>query len=94
MIAALFLSMFVLVPAALLALIRPVGRWAFFVLGLVFAFGIGFFVELRGADNSNGVLQIVGLGVAAGALLVEAIAFPLRRRRCRREAEAGGGDRD
>ena len=88
----LFLSAFALVPAALLALIRPAGRWAFFLLGLVVAFGSGLVVNVRGADNSNGVLEIIGLGVAAGAVLVEAIAFPLRRRRRRREAAAGDVD--
>jgi hypothetical protein len=83
----LFVSSFVFVPAALLVFVRPVGRWIFFALGLAFAFGIGFFVELSGADNSNVILQIIGLGVAAGALLVEAIAVPLRLIRRRRAAE-------
>ena len=72
----LFLSGFVLIRAALLVLVRPVGRAPFSVLGLAFAFGIGFFVEMRGADNSNGVLQISALALLPGPCWSKRSPFP------------------
>jgi hypothetical protein len=50
-------------------------------------FGIGFLVNVSGGHNPAAIIPLAGAGVALGALLVEAIAFPLRRWRGRREAE-------
>ena len=85
----LFLALFALVPAGLLLFIRPIGRWVFFGLGLAVAFGTELVVQLGGPDSPMLVIPLIGFGVAVGALLVEAVAFPLRRRRRRREADAG-----
>lgn len=54
------------------------GRWrggCFFVLGLVFGFGVDFAVNLGGPDSPALIIPLIGFGVALGALLVEAIAF-------------------
>jgi hypothetical protein len=72
---ALFLSSFVLVPAALLAFIRPAGRRIFLVVGLAFGFGVGLFVNLGGPDSPALIIPLFGFGVAAGAIIVEVGAF-------------------
>jgi hypothetical protein len=83
---AAFLSGFVLVPAALLAFVRPTGRRVFLGLGLAVGFGAEFVLRLGGPDSPALVIPLIGFGVALGALLVEAIAFAagrIRRRKAR-----------
>jgi ABC-type thiamin/hydroxymethylpyrimidine transport system permease subunit len=81
---ALFLSSFVLVPAALLAFVRPMGRRVFLVLGLAVGLGAEFVLSLGGPDSPALVTPLIGFGVALGALLVELIAFVVRTVRARR----------
>jgi hypothetical protein len=69
---ALFMAL-ILVPAGLMLLIRPVGRAAFFLIGLVFFFGIGFVMELGGPDSPGLIIPFLGLAISAGALLSEMI---------------------
>jgi peptidoglycan/LPS O-acetylase OafA/YrhL len=78
------LSMFVLIPAGLMLLVRPVARWVFLLLGVVSLVAMELFAELGGPDSPALILPMIAIGVAAGALLVEAFAFPIRLIRRRR----------
>ena len=69
---------FVLLPAAILAILPPLWRRIFFVLGLMITFGAGYVTDVRGADNPGIIYPVIGLGIAIGALLVEAISFAVR----------------
>lgn len=87
----IFLAMFVLVPAGFLVFVRPVARWVFFVLGVGMFALFELFAGARGPHDPMLVLPfLIGIGVAAGALLVEAIAFPIRLRRRRAAARSDG----
>jgi len=60
------------IPALLMLFIRPAGRLAFFVLGLLFCFGSEFAVNLRGGpDDPMMILPILGLSISVAAILAE-----------------------
>ena len=82
----LFLSLFALVPAALLALVPPAARWTIFFLGLALFGGFWLLGGPSGPDNPRLIYPLAGLGAAVGALITEAVAFPVRRLRWRRAA--------
>jgi hypothetical protein len=82
----LFLSSFALAPALFLAFLPWKTRWVIFLLGLAFPFASGWLIGPSGPDNPGLVIPLIGYGVAAGALLVEAIAFPIRLIRRARSA--------
>lgn len=69
---------FVIVPVAIIILLPPLWRRILFILGLLAAFGTGYVTDVRGADNPAIMYPLIGLGVAIGALLVEAIAIVVR----------------
>ncbi len=82
----MFLSLFVLVPAGLLAIVRPNGRRTLGALGLVATVGLAF-APLGGPDSPLLVWGIVPLGVTLGAIVVELGALVLAAlRRWRRGA--------
>lgn len=78
-----FLWPFIVVPAALMLIVRPVARLVFFILGLVFCFGIGAVMELGGPDSPGLIIPFFGLCLAIAAMLAEAVArlFALIRKR-------------
>jgi len=82
----LFFSLFVLVPALFLTAFPPKARWFFFLLGVAFVAALGMFGGRHGPHDPALLLPLLGLGVAAGALIVEAIACPIRMLRRRRAA--------
>jgi hypothetical protein len=61
------------VPAALLLLVRPAGRLAFFLLGLIIAFGIGFVMSLGGPDSPALIIPFFALCVSLAAAVAEAV---------------------
>ena len=63
----------ILIPAALLLLVRPVGRLVFFLLGLIFFGALPYLVDLSGPDNPAGIYPFYGLCISAAAALAEAI---------------------
>ena len=68
-----YFAPFSLLPAALLLLVGSVARLVFFLLGLVFCFGIGFVMDLGGPDNPVLALPFFGLVLSAGAILAEVL---------------------
>ena len=81
---AVLLAVLVLVPAAFMVPIKRVGRIVFFVLGLIFAFGIGFLMELGGPDSPGLAIPFFGVALSLAALLGEAGAWAweiLKRKR-------------
>ena len=79
-----FLAVMVLLPTALMVSIRRGGRIVFFLLGLIFAFGIGYVMELGGPDNPGLVIPFFGLALSLSAALAELTAFAWRIVKTRR----------
>ena len=85
---------FILVPAALLALIRPAGRLTFFILGVLWFFGTGLLPYSGGPHNPLLLLPFVGLCVAVAAVLAELVVRlgRLVRRTLRARSPSEGPD--
>jgi hypothetical protein len=74
-----------LVPMGLLAFLRPVGRVACFVLGLLVGLGGEMLLGAGGiGHNPMAIVPFLGFAVALAAVLVEGPAFFIRRMRRRR----------
>ncbi|HEX9931983.1 MAG TPA: hypothetical protein VGB08_04000 [Allosphingosinicella sp.] len=87
----LWLWPFILVPAALLLLVRPVGRLAFFVLGLIFFAGIGSVMTLGGPDSPGLIIPFFGLCLSLAAAIAEAVVRIARAARRLRERRRPAG---
>lgn len=61
------------IPAALMLFIRPGGRLAFFLLGLLFMFVVSWLIGPSGPDNPMLAIPLLGLCVSLGAVLAEAV---------------------
>ena len=83
-----WIALVILLPTALLACIRPVGRLAFVVLGLP-AFAAFGFADLSGPHNPAGILPLAFVLVASDAVLAEAIVRIWRLARRRRTVRPG-----
>ena len=82
----------IVVPAVLLLWIRPAGRLAFFLIGLVFLFAANALMDLGGPDSPALIIPFLGLAVSVAAAIAEAavrLARAVRRYRERRGARAG-----
>jgi hypothetical protein len=78
------IAVMVVLPTALMVPIRRGGRIAFFLLGLIFGFGIGYVMELGGPDSPGLIIPFFGFALSLSAMLAELIAFAwqaVRRRR-------------
>lgn len=70
----MFMIMPALVAAALLAFVPRAVRWVILLAGLLLL-ATGLHPATSGGHNPLGLLPLLGLGLAAGALLVEAAVF-------------------
>jgi hypothetical protein len=82
----LYLWPLILIPLVPLALIRPVGRLVFFILGLAFFAGIGFVMNLGGPDSPSLIIPFWGLCLSVAALLAELLSRAIKLVRRRRLA--------
>ncbi len=75
----------VVAPMALLAFIRPMGRLAFFLLGLLFFLILGFLPIASGPHDPMLVVPFLGLLISCEAAIAEALVRLIRlvRRRAR-----------
>lgn len=88
---AMELWQFVAVVAVLLLALRPTGRRVFFSIGIACVV-LGFLLRGYGPHHPIGLVPLLGLVVAAAALLAEAIqqiAAALRRRRVGQDLHGG-----
>ena len=67
----LFLSLFAIVPAGLLAFVRPLARRVLLLVGLIVGVGLEWVVNLGGPDSPALIIPLTAFGLSAGALLVE-----------------------
>ena len=79
----MFMVMPALVTAALVAFVPRAVRRVVFLAGLMLL-ATGLHPNTSGGHNPLGLIPLLGFGLAAGALLVEALAF-LRPRLMRKE---------
>ena len=74
----LYLSMFVLFPAAVLAFVRPIVRFVLIAIGTISIPAFFWFAQIFSIHGAELLLPAAGFFLGAGALLVETIAFRLR----------------
>lgn len=80
----------VVVPAALMLLVRPAARLVFFLLGLVAMFTIPYLIGPSGPDSPGLLYPLFGLCVSAAAVLAEALVRLFRLVRRLRAGEPKG----
>ena len=85
----LWVAAMIVVPTALLMLIRPAGRLVFFLLALLASAAIEGFMELGGPDSPLLILSALPLVVALDAALAQIIVSlsHYARRMARRRGE-------
>jgi hypothetical protein len=81
-----FLLPFVLVPAAILAFFPPKARLICLGIGVISAVALAWLADWASAHDGTLLLPLLGMSLGAGALLVEAVALPIRLVRRRHTA--------
>lgn len=78
--ARLFLELWplIVVPAALLVLVRPVARLVFAALGLLSYYVVGWSMAPFGPDDSRMIFPFLGLALLPAAAIAEGLARLLR----------------
>ena len=68
----------VIAPMALLALIRPMGRLVFFLLGLIFFLVLGFLPIANGPHDPMLIVPFIGLLISCEAAIAEVLVRVIR----------------